>query len=292
MSLKSHMSIPSLSRDRIGLESPATFIAEASFGLGTSNPVDSSSDALAFRLNSVSYRRAKRVFDVLFSALILLFGSPLLLILAVSIKLCSRGPVFFKQERIGKNGKKFTMLKFRSMRVAAASQTDRSWRAEGDPRVTRLGAFLRRTNLDELPQFFNVLKGDMTVVGPRPERPFFVQEFSDKVPGYSLRHAGQVGITGWAQVNGWRGDTSISARANCDLEYYQNWSFVLDLRILWMTIVWRGHQADVPLLLSSHHASLPVSAAVGDVPYAQAHLIAGPDTPGTWLQPSVSAHRK
>lgn len=286
------MSIPSQYRDTIGRESPAIFPSEASFRLGTSNPIDSSSDALSFRLNRISYRWAKRIFDVLFSALVLLFGSPLLFILAASIKLCSRGPVFFGQERIGKNGKKFTMLKFRSMRVAAASETDRSWRAEGDPRITRLGAFLRRTNLDELPQFFNVLKGDMTVVGPRPERPFFVHEFSEKVPGYSLRHAGEVGITGWAQVNGWRGDTSISARVNCDLEYYQNWSFALDLRILWMTIVWRGHQADVPLQLSSHHASLPVSAAVGDIPYAQAHLIAGTDTPGTWLQAGVSAHRK
>lgn len=287
------MSILSLSRDTIGRESPATFPAEASFGLGTSDPMDSSRNALSFRLNRVSYRWAKRIFDVLFSALVLLFGSPLLLMLAASIKLYSRGPVFFRQERIGKNGRKFTMLKFRSMRVAAASETDRSWRAEGDPRITRLGAFLRRTNLDELPQFFNVLKGDMTVVGPRPERPFFVHEFSEKVPGYSLRHAGQVGITGWAQVNGWRGDTAISARVNCDLEYYQNWSFALDLRILWMTILWRGHQPDFPLLLSNRQkASLPVSAVVGDIPYAQAHLVARTDTSGTWLQPSVSAHRK
>jgi len=182
------------------------------------------------------------------------------------------------------------MLKFRSMRVAEVSQTDKAWRGDNDPRITRLGAFLRRTNLDEMPQFFNVLKREMSVVGPRPERPFFVQEFSQTIAGYNLRHAGDVGITGWAQVKGWRGDTSIASRVTCDLEYYQNWSLALDLRIIWLTILWRGHEANIPGIRPKH---VSVQSGAGDIPYLAAHFV-GRSTSSAALpiQPSISANRK
>ena len=145
--------------------------------------------------------------------------------------------VFFTQERIGLNGRPFSMYKFRTMRLAAASESDTRWTTANDSRCTSLGAFLRKTSLDELPQFLNVLKGDMSVVGPRPERPHFVHRFLQEVGRYHNRHCLRVGITGWAQVNGWRGDTSIDKRIGYDLYYLQNWTFLLDLRIIAMTVL-------------------------------------------------------
>ena len=188
----------------------------------------------------LDFRRAvKRIIDVTFSTLLLVVISPLLLLIAVAVKLSSKGPVFYKQERMGLNGQTFNMLKFRSMPVDAEKDSGAVWAKPGESRATKTGAFLRKTSLDELPQFINVLKGDMSVVGPRPERPVFIEQFKGKVPKYVLRHKMKAGITGWAQVNGWRGDTSIEKRIDFDLYYIQNWSLRLDVKIMLLTL-WRG----------------------------------------------------
>ena len=184
-------------------------------------------------------RITKRVVDVAFASAVLVLLSPLLLLLAVGVKLSSPGPVFYKQNRMGLNGRTFDMLKFRSMPVDAEAATGAIWAQPGEKRATRLGAFMRRTSLDELPQFINVLKGDMSVVGPRPERPVFIEQFRERVPRYMLRHKVKAGITGWAQVNGWRGDTSIEKRIEYDLYYIRNWSLRLDIKIMIMTL-WSG----------------------------------------------------
>ena len=181
----------------------------------------------------------KRGMDMLLSSLALLLLSPLLLLIAALVKLTSRGPVFYRQERCGLNGHSFQMLKFRSMHVDAEQQTGAVWARKDDPRRTPLGAFLRRTSLDELPQLINVLKGDMSLVGPRPERPVFIQQFSRTIPNYNARHSVKAGITGWAQVHGWRGNTSLRKRVQYDLYYITHWTPWLDFRILWMT-VWHG----------------------------------------------------
>ena len=169
-----------------------------------------------------------------------LFGlvvlSPLLLLVAALVKLSSPGPVFYRQERCGLNGRTFRMLKFRSMAVDAEHQTGAVWAVKNDARRTRLGAFLRRTSLDELPQLFNVLRGDMSLVGPRPERPVFIEQFRKTIPNYMARHCVKSGITGWAQVHGWRGNTSLRKRVQYDLYYITHWTPWLDLRILWMTL--------------------------------------------------------
>ena len=184
----------------------------------------------------LDYALLKRAFDICFSALVLLVASPLMGLTALLIRLTSPGPIFFVQERVGLNGLPFQMYKFRTMRVSDFSESNTRWTTEADPRRTHLGSFLRKTSLDELPQFINVLKGDMSVVGPRPERPHFVQQFLQEVGRYNHRHCLRVGITGWAQVNGWRGDTSIEKRIEYDLYYLQNWTFIFDLRIIVMTI--------------------------------------------------------
>ncbi len=181
----------------------------------------------------------KRTFDLFIGSLILVILSPIMLIIGLIIKLTSKGPVLYKQERLGFDGHLFRMLKFRTMRVGAESETGPVWAKENDPRRTKSGVFLRETSLDELPQLFNVLKGEMSLVGPRPERPNFVQEFRNKIPLYMLRHKIKAGMTGWAQVNGWRGNTSLEKRIEHDLYYIQNWSIGFDLRILSMTL-WRG----------------------------------------------------
>jgi Undecaprenyl-phosphate glucose phosphotransferase len=186
--------------------------------------------------DSLDYALLKRAFDVCFSAFVLLASSPLLGLIALLTKLTSPGPIFFTQERVGLNGLPFKMYKFRTMRVSASADSDTTWTTEEDPRRTRFGSLLRKTSLDELPQFFNVLKGDMSVVGPRPERPHFVHQFLEEVGRYNHRHCLRVGITGWAQVNGWRGDTSIEKRIEYDLYYLQNWTFAFDLRIIVMTV--------------------------------------------------------
>jgi Undecaprenyl-phosphate glucose phosphotransferase len=182
-------------------------------------------------------RLAKRVFDFVFSATVLATIWPALLLIAVAIKLTSRGPVFYRQERMGLDGRRFEMLKFRTMEVDAEARTGPVWARPADQRRTRLGTFLRRSSLDELPQFWNVLRGDMSVVGPRPERPVFVERFRQTVPGYMLRHKVKSGITGWAQVNGLRGNTSLEKRIQYDIEYIERWSVWLDFRIIAMTVV-------------------------------------------------------
>jgi exopolysaccharide biosynthesis polyprenyl glycosylphosphotransferase len=186
--------------------------------------------------DSLDYALLKRTFDICFSGLVLLATSPLMGLIALLIRLTSPGRIFFVQERVGLNGAPFQMYKFRTMRVSESSDSDTRWTTEADPRRTRLGTFLRKTSLDELPQFINVLKGDMSVVGPRPERPHFVRQFLEDITRYNHRHCLKVGITGWAQVNGWRGDTSIDKRVEYDLYYLQNWSFMFDLRIIVMTV--------------------------------------------------------
>ncbi len=179
----------------------------------------------------------KRLMDLLGAAFAVAVFSPVMLVLAALVKWSSRGPVFYRQERMGLDGRTFMMLKFRSMPVDAESRTGAVFATSGDNRATWIGKIMRRTSLDELPQFFNVLSGDMSLVGPRPERPVFVNDFRRKIPGYFLRHKVKAGITGWAQVNGWRGDTSIEKRIECDLYYIQNWSLALDIRILLLTVV-------------------------------------------------------
>ncbi len=181
-------------------------------------------------------RILKRSFDFSVATAMLILSSPLLLITAVIIRLDSRGPILFRQERIGIDGKKFDMLKFRSMKVEAESTTGPVFAKEGDPRRTHVGTFLRSTSFDELPQLLNVLKGEMSLVGPRPERPFFVDQFKDLIPKYLDRHRVKTGMTGWAQVNGLRGNTSIEERIKYDVYYIENWSLWFDVKILLKTV--------------------------------------------------------
>ncbi|MCY4000132.1 MAG: undecaprenyl-phosphate glucose phosphotransferase [Bacteroidetes bacterium] len=188
----------------------------------------------------MDFRRfIKRSLDVAFSILVLTILSPMLLIISLLVLMSSRGPVLYRQERMGLNGQVFHMLKFRSMPVTAEQDSGAVWATKGENRATPVGKFLRRTSLDELPQFINVLKGDMSVVGPRPERPVFIHDFKEKIPRYMQRHKMKAGITGWAQVNGWRGNTSLEKRIQHDLYYIQNWSLLLDIKIMVMT-VWKG----------------------------------------------------
>ncbi len=181
----------------------------------------------------------KRVTDIAMSITILLAVSPLMIVISFLVKATSTGPVLYRQERMGLDGKIFSMLKFRTMETQAEKETGPVWAAKGDSRKTIIGSFLRRTSMDELPQFFNVLKGDMSIVGPRPEREFFIKQFRNKIPKYMLRHKMKAGITGWAQISGWRGNTSLEKRIEYDLYYIENWSLRFDLEIMWLTI-WRG----------------------------------------------------
>jgi len=181
----------------------------------------------------------KRVTDVALSGVGLLVLMPLLAAIAAFVKLGSPGPVLYVQERMGLAGRSFRMLKFRSMRADAEAKTGAIWAQVSDERRTSLGTFLRKSSLDELPQLWNVLLGDMSLVGPRPERPVFVSRFRKEIPHYMLRHKVRAGITGWAQVNGWRGNTSLDRRVECDLFYIRNWSYALDLKILTLTL-WKG----------------------------------------------------
>ncbi len=182
-------------------------------------------------------RIGKRIMDVVVSAVAIICLSPLFLVLALGVKLTSKGPVFYRQERMGYDGQRFIILKFRSMVVDAEKETGAVWARENDPRTTRIGAFMRRWNLDELPQFFNVLKGEMSLVGPRPERPVFIEKFKNEIPRYMLRHKVKTGITGWAQVNGYRGRTSLQKRLEYDLYYIENWSLWFDIKILFFTLI-------------------------------------------------------
>lgn len=185
---------------------------------------------------TISYVVLKRAFDVVFSLAALVVASIPMLLIALAIKLSSPGPVLFAQERVGLNGRCFRMLKFRTMRVGSQQESDTRWTTVGDDRRTPLGTFLRSWSLDELPQFFNVLLGEMSVVGPRPERPHFVEKFNGEIDAYNTRHHLKSGITGWAQVHGLRGDTSVARRVEFDLYYLKNWSLAFDVRIILMTI--------------------------------------------------------
>ncbi len=181
-------------------------------------------------------RILKRVVDTTLATCALIVLSPLLLAVAVAILVTTGRPIFYSQERVGQGGRLFRIIKFRSMRTDAESVTGPIWASNHDTRCTRIGDWLRHTNIDELPQLLNVIKGDMGLVGPRPERPHFVAEFSHTMPDYDLRHAVPVGMTGWAQVHGWRGRTSLRKRIQYDLDYIERWSLTLDLRIMLMTI--------------------------------------------------------
>lgn len=178
----------------------------------------------------------KRAMDIVGSLVCLVVFSPVMLFAAVLVKLTSPGPLIFKQERVGLHNKLFTMYKFRSMEVQKKSAERTGWTKKNDPRVTGVGKFLRRTSIDELPQLINVLKGDMSLIGPRPERPQFVEKFREDIPRYMVKHQVRPGMTGWAQVNGYRGDTSIRKRIDCDLYYIENWTVGLDIKILFLTV--------------------------------------------------------
>ena len=178
----------------------------------------------------------KRIVDIFGALVAIVIFSPLMLATVALIKLTSPGPIIFSQERVGLHNRPFKMYKFRSMEVQNPSSEKSKWTTPNDPRVTSVGRFIRKTSIDEMPQFFNILKGDMSLVGPRPERPFFVERFKEEIPRYMVKHQVRPGLTGWAQVNGYRGDTSITKRIEHDLYYIENWTFLLDIKILLMTI--------------------------------------------------------
>ncbi len=177
----------------------------------------------------------KRAMDIVGSLVCIVIFSPVMLITAALIKLTSKGPLIYKQERVGLNNRPFQMYKFRSMEVQSKKEESKCWTVKNDPRVTGIGKFIRRTSIDELPQLFNVLKGDMSLVGPRPERPQFVEKFREEIPRYMVKHQVRPGMTGWAQVNGYRGNTSIKKRIDYDLYYIENWTIGLDFKILFLT---------------------------------------------------------
>ena len=177
----------------------------------------------------------KRVMDIIGSIMAIIVSSPVMLLMCILIKLTSPGPLIYKQERVGLHNKTFRMYKFRSMEIQPEAEERKAWTVKNDPRVTGIGKFMRRTSIDELPQLFNILKGDMSLVGPRPERPQFVQKFRDEIPRYMVKHQVRPGMTGWAQNNGYRGDTSIEKRIEYDLYYIENWTMGLDLKILVLT---------------------------------------------------------
>lgn len=187
-------------------------------------------------LDNLLYNWVKRLFDLFASLFLLIILSPLLLVIAIGVKITSPGPVLYKQVRVGLNKKNFTMYKFRSMKVSTDGSDKTAWSTKDDPRKTKFGAFIRKYSIDELPQLFNVLIGTMSLVGPRPEIPFHVDNFKEEIPLYMVKHQVRPGITGWAQVNGFRGDTSIKKRIQHDIYYIENWSFLLDVKILIMTI--------------------------------------------------------
>ncbi len=186
---------------------------------------------LSNTLNSV----AKRLVDIVGSLAGIVITSPIMLIAAIAVKISSPGPVIFKQERVGLHSKSFYMYKFRTMEQQKPSEEQKAWTVKNDPRVTGIGRILRKTSLDELPQLFNILRGDMSLVGPRPERPHFVEKFKEEIPRYMVKHQVRPGLTGWAQVNGYRGDTSIRKRIEYDLYYIENWSMLLDIKIIFRT---------------------------------------------------------
>ena len=186
-------------------------------------------------LNNTFNALVKRAMDIVGSIVGIIVTSPLMLLMCLIIKLTSPGPLIYKQERVGLHNQTFWMYKFRSMEVQPESEEKKAWTVKNDPRVTPIGKFMRHTSIDELPQLFNILKGNMSLVGPRPERPVFVEKFREEIPRYMVKHQVRPGLTGWAQVNGYRGDTSIRKRIECDLYYIENWSIGLDIKIIFLT---------------------------------------------------------
>ncbi len=218
---------------------PVVIIANIPYSFIGSNIIDFGGiPILEFNSPSIGLanRFIKRILDLLGSLFGLLVFSPLFFIISVLVAVTSKGPIFYGQERMTREGKVFKMWKFRSMKVNAENIGD-GWTIKDDPRRTVIGPFLRSSSLDEIPQLWNVLIGQMSLVGPRPERPVFIDKFRDEIPAYMLRHKMKAGITGWAQVNGWRGDTSIPKRIECDLYYIKNWTIVLDVKILLFTFI-------------------------------------------------------
>ncbi len=187
-------------------------------------------------LTNTLNRVAKRAVDIIGSSLGIVISSPIMVAAALAIKFTSRGPVIFKQERVGLHNRTFKMYKFRTMEMQRPSAEESAWTVKDDPRVTGVGKFLRRTSLDELPQLFNILMGEMSLVGPRPERPQFVEKFKEEIPRYMIKHQVRPGLTGWAQINGYRGDTSIRKRIEYDLFYIENWTMSFDIKIMFLTI--------------------------------------------------------
>ena len=187
-------------------------------------------------LNNTFPALAKRLIDVIGSVILIVLTSPIMALTALIIKITSPGPAVFKQERVGLHNKRFNMIKFRSMVVQDEEEEKSAWTTKEDPRITKFGHFIRSTSIDELPQLFNVLIGDMSLVGPRPERPYFVEKFQEEIPRYMIKHQVRPGMTGWAQINGFRGDTSIKKRIEYDLYYIENWTMWLDFKILFLTI--------------------------------------------------------
>ena len=191
-----------------------------------------------------AFNKFKKIVEDYFVAIVaIIITSPIMIITAIAIKLESPGPIIFKQERIGYNGKPFMMYKFRSMKVQDENEEKSQWTTEDDPRKTKVGSFIRKMSIDELPQFFNVLKREMSVVGPRPERPYFVEQFKKEIPKYMVKHQVRPGLTGLAQVNGYRGNTSIDKRIEYDIRYVENWSLVLDIQIMFKTVFQRNKNA-------------------------------------------------
>jgi Undecaprenyl-phosphate glucose phosphotransferase len=178
----------------------------------------------------------KRTMDLAGAVCAIIISSPVMLLMVILIRLTSPGPLIYRQERVGLHNKTFWMYKFRSMEIQPEAEEKKAWTVRNDPRVTSVGKFMRRTSIDELPQLFNILKGDMSLVGPRPERPFFVEKFREEIPRYMVKHQVRPGLTGWAQVNGYRGDTSIRKRIEYDLFYIENWTVGFDIKILFLTI--------------------------------------------------------
>lgn len=215
-------------------------------------------DMRATPLDNIGWAMVKRAMDIAGSLVLILVSSPIMLIAAIGVKLSSPGPILFKQERIGKDKKPFQMLKFRSMRVNGEEAT--GWSTDSDPRKTKFGSFIRKTSIDELPQAFNVLCGQMSLVGPRPEIPYHVQHFKEEIPLYLVRQQVRPGITGWAQVNGLRGDTSIEDRVEHDLWYIENWSLGLDIKILFKT-VFGGMVNKEKVIIKKDEGAEPVRAA-------------------------------
>ncbi len=187
-------------------------------------------------LNDLLNATVKRMMDIFGAVVAIILFSPVMLLTVILIKLTSPGPVIYRQERVGLHNHPFQMYKFRSMAVQPPAAEKSKWTTPNDPRVTLVGKIIRRTSIDEMPQFFNILKGDMSLVGPRPERPFFVERFKEEIPRYMIKHQVRPGLTGWAQVNGYRGDTSITKRIEHDLYYIENWTLGFDVKILFLTI--------------------------------------------------------